>query len=128
MWAEPRLTSLCLIVSEVSRRGFTNQDLLRAMWSSQIPQLSAGTLSPCLYVHFPLLLAALPSTMALMSDTAPTVGIPGFPLELLHHPDHFSASLPYVQVLAKLISPAQLCYNIQQPFTPMNTLQVRHHE
>lgn len=50
MWAEPRLASLCLILSEVSRRGFTNQDLLRAMWSSQIPQLSAGTLSPCMFI------------------------------------------------------------------------------
>lgn len=79
-----------------------------------------------MYVHFSLLLAALPSTTGLMSDTAPTVGIPGFLLQLLHHPDHFSASLPYVQVLAELISPAQLCYNIQQPFTPMNTLHVRH--
>lgn len=54
-----------------------------------------------------------------------TGGTPGIPLPL-YNPDLFSAFLPYVQVLAGLMYPAQLCYNIQQPFMAMNITLVRY--
>ena len=96
------------------------------MWSSEIPQLSAVTSSTCLDVCSSLLLAALPSTMELTSGTPLTGGIPGIPLQPLYNPDLFSALLPYVQIRAVLLYPAQLCYNIQQPFMAMNIPLVRY--
>lgn len=72
-------SSIQLIVSEVSRWAFTNQNLLRAMWSSEIPQLSAVTLSTCLDVCSSLLLPALSSTMGLMSALLSLVVLLGSP-------------------------------------------------
>lgn len=58
--------------------------------------------------------------MGLLSGTPLTAGIPGIPLQPLYNPDLFSVLLPSVQVLAGLLYPAQLCYNIQQPLMAVN--------
>lgn len=60
------LTELHSIVSEVSRWGFTNQNVLRCLWSLESPQLRAVILCTYLDVCSCLLLATWHSHLALL--------------------------------------------------------------
>jgi len=61
-----------------------------------------------------------------MGLTPGTPLTPGILLQPLYNPDLFFVLLLYVQVLARLLHPAQVCYNIQQPFMAMNIPLVRY--